>query len=144
VAWFGIAEQLARFGAQLGDAGHHGGVVELVAAAAAGERGLGQLLAQGAVGQLRVRRLADGVEQRDHVLALELARLGGLGGAGDLRIRHAGELFLGVDHDRRIVHFLQHVLAELGLQLGQLGVHRLQLVLVGFAQLAPERTKSVW
>ncbi|KAG1080632.1 hypothetical protein G6F40_015800 [Rhizopus arrhizus] len=93
------------------------------------------LLAQGAIGQVGQRRLAGGVEQGDHVLAFQATGLGGFGGGSDLLLGQAGQLLDGVDGDRRSVHFRLHVLAELGAQVGQLGVHLLQRGLVGLGQL---------
>ena len=94
-----------------------------------------QALADRAVLQEGFRRLAGGVLQLDDVLAFELARLGCIGGGGDLFVGQAGEFLAGVDHDRRIIHFGQHVLAELRAQFGQLAIHRLELDLVGIGQL---------
>ena len=127
-----VAEQLGLLGAQLGHLGDDRGVVPLVAAAAARDRGLVDLLAQGAVFQLGFGRLAGGVEQGDDVLAFELAALGGFRRARDLLVGQALELFLGVDHHGRIVHFRQHVLAELGAELGGLGIDLADARLVGF------------
>ena len=141
----GIAQHGRAFGAQLGDGRDDAGVVEFVAAAAARDRGLVQLLARGAVGQLRFRRLAGGVEQGDDVLAVELAGLGGLRGGGDLLVGQAIEFFLRVDHDGRIVDLGQHVLAELGAERGQFAVDLACRRALSFSdRLAPARTKSVW
>ena len=131
----GIAQQLRAIGAQLHDARDQRGGVELAAAAAARDRGLVQTLAQGAVGQLRLRRLAGGVEQGQHVLAFQAALLRDFGGGGDLRFGQAVELLHVVDDDRRGVHFLQHVVAEGGAQRGQFGVHLLQRRLVGVVEV---------
>ena len=93
-----------------------------VAAAAARHRILVDAPAQGAVVELGFRRLAGGVEQGDHVLAGKRPRLGGFRGGGDLFVAEALEAVAAVDHDRGIVHFGQHVLAELGSELGHLGI----------------------
>ncbi len=131
----GIAQQLRAVGAQLHDARDQRGGVELAAAAAARDRGFVQAPAQRAVGQLRFRRLAGGVEQGQHVLAVQAAVLRRFGGGGDLRLGQAVEL-LHVVHDHgRSVHFLPHVVAEPGAQRGQFGVHRLQRGLVGVVQV---------
>lgn len=117
------------------DARHQRGVVVLAAVAAARHRGVVDLLAQLAILQLGQRRLAGGIEQRDDVLAVELACLGGFGGSGNLLLRQTIQL-LDVVHDHSgSIHFGQHVLAESGAQVGQLGIHSLERGLVGVGEL---------
>ena len=130
-----VAQQLGAVGAQAGDAGDDAGVVPLVAAGAAHQRGRHDLLAQLAVGEVGQRRLAGGVLQRDEVLALVAGFLGRRRGGGDRLLGQAVEQGHVVHQHGRIVHFLEHVLAEGGGQAGQLGVHRLQGFLVGVGQV---------
>ncbi len=92
-------------------------------------------LTQRAVLQLRLRRLAGRVQQREDVLAVEAARLRFIRGGGDLRGREAVQFLHIVDDDGRGVHLIQHVLAELRAQLGELGVHLLEARLVRLGQL---------
>ena len=131
----GVAQQLGAFGAQPGQLGHHLAVVELAAVAAAVERGVHQLFAQGAALQRRQRRLARGVLQGEQVLAVELLCLGRLGRRGDRVVGQTLEVVLLVHHDSTGVGFLEQLLAELGLQRGELRVEILQLGLVGVVEL---------
>jgi hypothetical protein len=96
-----VAQQLGALGAQLQHLRDDRGVVELAAAAAARDRGLVQALAQGAVLELRLRRLAGGVEQGDHVLAFQAAGLGGFRGGGDLLFGQAVSCFTCRPRPRR-------------------------------------------
>jgi len=130
----GVAEQGGPLRAQLDDAGDGGAVVELAAAAGAADRGLLQALAQGAVLQRGQRRLAAGVLQRQHVLAFELALLGSLRGGGDRGVGHPGEAGAVVHHHGRSVVLLEQVLAEAGLQRGQLAVDLAQARLLLLVQ----------
>ena len=57
------------------------------------------------------------------------------GGGADVGLAHAVELGHVVDHHRAFVAVLDHAVAEVGGQLGQLGVDVLDLLLVGVAQL---------
>jgi hypothetical protein len=103
--------------------------------AAARQRGRQQLFAGRAIGQHGQRRLLGGVHDRDHELAVQAALLRFRGGDVDRLVRHAGQFLAAVDHQGRGVRFLQHVLAELGLQGGDLAVVGLQLDLVRGGQL---------
>ncbi len=131
----GIAHDRGALGAQFGHARDDGAVVERVAAAAAGDRGLVQALAQGAVVQLRQQRLAGGVEQGDAVFARHAFLFGALGQHGDLFVAQAGQLGAVGDDHRRVVHFRQHVLAELGGQRRHFGVDCLDPCLLRVAQV---------
>src|SRR3546814_5924303 len=95
------SSDLRLLGAQLEHLRDDAGVVVLVAAAVAAHRSLVDALAQGAVGQLRQRRLAGGVEQGDDVLAVQPALLGLGGGGGDLLVGQPVKLGLVVDHHGR-------------------------------------------
>ena len=121
-----ITQQLGAIGAQLDDFSDGFGGVEFTAPAAAHGR-LVQSFAHGAVLQLRQRRLAGGVQQRDHPFAFLAARLGGFGGDRDLRVRQTIQLGAIVDHDGGGVVALEHQLTELRRQRGDLFVQRAQL-----------------
>ena len=131
----GITQQHGAFGTQFGDFRHRFAIVELAAVAVAGERGVHDARAQIAILQRRQRRLATGVLQGNHVLALHFLVLRGLRRSGDGVVGHTVKHCLVIDDDRGIAHFLQHVLCKLGLQRRDLAVHGLQLVLVGIGQL---------
>ena len=54
------------------------------------------------------------------------------------------EVFLFIDHDGRGVLFLEHVLLEIGRELGQLGVDRLEPRLLFVVQLRPGADELVY
>ena len=91
--------------------------------------------AQCAIPELRQRRLAGRVEQRNDPFAFELARLRGFGSDRDLLVRPAFELGAVVDHDRARVDAIEHGLPELGRQRRELLVHLAQLLLVRIGEL---------
>ena len=131
----GEAQQPRPLGPQRDHARDQRGVVEGIAARAARHGGLVHALAQRAVLQLRQHRLAGRVQQRDQVLAVQAAGLGGRRGGGDLLLVQALEFLQAVDDDRRVVHFRQDVLVEARPQLRHLGVDRLHAGLAVLVQL---------
>ena len=130
----GVAEERGALGAQAGEASDDGAVVEFAAAGAAGERGLLEALAHGAVGEGVERRLPGGVDEAHEELAVVAGLLRGRGGGGEGGLGPAGELGAGGDEHGGGVGLLQEVLRERGLEGGELGVEGAEAFLLGGAE----------
>src|SRR5262249_54874343 len=129
-----ITEQRGTLGAHLHDLRDQAGRVE-VSAPAAFDRSAEDALAQLPVRELRQRRLTRRIEQRDDVLAVELALLRGLRRDGDLLVGPAVELRAIVDDDGARIDAVQHGLAILGRERRETLVELAQFFLVGVREL---------
>ena len=107
-----VAEEGSTLGAEGCDLHHRLPVVVIPTAAAPCERGLHDPLAERAVLEGGKGGLTAGVEERDDVLAFEVAGLRGFGRRRDLSFREPGQFLGGIHHHRRCVHLVEGVLAE--------------------------------
>ena len=131
----GETQQLRLLGAQLGDGGDDVAQVVGSGRVAARFRGGHDAQAQVAILQGGEDRLLGGVGQHDHPFAVELARLGGVGGDRDLGVAEAVQVGLVVDDDRVGVGGGDELGLILRLQAGDLAVDLGQRGLVGGREL---------
>ncbi len=120
-----VAQERSTLGAQRHQLPHDLRVVRGTTAAARGG-GLEEPLAQRAIRQLRQQRLNRRVLQRDQPFPGQATRRGGRRGTTGLFRGETGEFLDAVDHHSRITGRLEHVLAELRREAGQLRVDFLQ------------------
>ena len=139
VAW--VAQEGRALRAQARDARGGLPVVVFAAAAAAGQRGLHQPLAQAPALERGERWLAGGVREAQQELAFLALGLRRVRGRRDLRLGQAGQLGAAIEQQRRGRYLLQHVLVERRPQRRELGIERLQLLLVGVLELCARAHK---
>ena len=130
----GVAEEGGALGAESGESGDVGAVIEFAAAAAAGERGAQDELAAGAIGERRERGLAAGVDEGEGELARVAGGFGELGGSGDFGFRETGERGAVIEINGGGGAFLQHVLGKRGLGGGDFGVEGFEFGFLGFGK----------
>ena len=124
-----VAENLGRLGAQLEDVGDNGVVVVGTPVVAAADEHLERLLAQLPAGRKRQEGIHEGAAIGDDPFAVELALSGGLGGGVSQVFWQAGQL-VGLLEYQELTFFVgEHILAKLGVEIGQLLVDGAELLL---------------
>ena len=130
-----VAEQGGAFGPQFRGPAHDFLIVEFAAVAVPRQRGLHDFFAERAVLQRSERRLAGRVQQSNGELPFLALRFRRRRRRRDFAFGKTRQVFAFIDDNRRRIFFLQYILLEFGLQLGELGIDLLQFRLVGVGEL---------